>query len=648
MFLLFCCVAFFTFIARMRRIYYILICLLSLVLETKAQQNNIEKARALYNAALQFKAKKRIDMAIKILNNLIKDQPAFPDAYSTLGQYYYEQHQYKEGVRVFRKALNSCPNGNKAFARPLTLCLLGDYKADSALLVINTFGNTAHAEWVMLQQRALYIQEALRKRLKDEVYNMGPRINTISPEMFPSLSADTQILYFTRRHNNMDEDFYYALPDSCGGWFTAQNMGHPPNTADQESAQMMSADGHYLFFTRCENRSENGWGQGGCDLYMSYRSDSVWSVPESFGATINTPDFEGMPCLSADNRELYFCSNRPGGFGGYDIYVSRFEEGLWQAPRNLGPEINTAGNESSPFLHIDGETLYFSSDGLQGLGGKDLFMCRRINDTAWTAPVNMGYPINSTDDENSIYVSLDGKKIYFSSDRDSMAGNYDLYETHLPKELQPNPVSYFKGFVYDSLSKEKLTYATIVVTDAKTLKPLYRFVSNRGDASYMITLPLGNKYIFEIDRIGYHPWLDTISLKQQNFQRPLEKNISMLPLDYVAPITDTLILTIHFPLNSIKLSDSDKAMINRVLEPWTAEKGIVFFVNGYTDNTGTPMRNEELSTQRANLIAHEIKNKGFDEVNIRSRGYGEANPIKSNDTEDDRYINRRVEVVIRR
>jgi OOP family OmpA-OmpF porin len=137
-------------------------------------------------------------------------------------------------------------------------------------------------------------------------------------------------------------------------------------------------------------------------------------------------------------------------------------------------------------------------------------------------------------------------------------------------------------------------------------------------------------------------------LKQQNFQRPLEKNIAMLPLDYVAPITDTLILTIHFPLNSIKLSDSDKAMINRVLEPWTAEKGIVFFVNGYTDNTGTPMRNEELSTQRANLIAHEIKNKGFDEVNIRSRGYGEANPIKSNDTEDDRYINRRVEVVIRR
>jgi outer membrane protein OmpA-like peptidoglycan-associated protein len=425
-------------------------------------------------------------------------------------------------------------------------------------------------------------------------------------------------------------------------------MGHPPNTADQESAQMMSADGHYLFFTRCENRSENGWGQGGCDLYMSYRSDSVWSVPESFGATINTPDFEGMPWLSADNRELYFCSNRPGGYGGFDLYVTRFEEGLWQAPRNLGPEINTAGNEGSPYLHIDGQTLYFSSDGLQGMGGKDLFMCRRINDTTWSKPVNMGYPINSTDDENSIYVSLDAKKMYFSSDRDSVAGNYDLYETHLPPALQPNPVSYFKGYVLDSLSKEKLTYATIVVSDAKSKKALYRFVSNRGDASYMITLPLGHKYRLDIERMGYQPWSDTITLTKQNFQHPIEKNISMLPLDYIPPINDTLLFSIHFPLNSIKLSDSDKVQINRMLEPWIMEKGIVFYVNGYTDNTGTPIRNEELSTKRANLIAREIKNKGFDEINIRSKGYGEAKPLRGNDTEEDRFMNRRVEVVIRR
>ena len=611
-----------------------------------AQNKNIEQARALYNAALQFKAKKRIDKAVKIWNNLIHDYPSFPDAYSTLGQYYYEQHQYKEGIRVFRKAISSCPNGDKAFARPLTLCLLGDYKADSALLLINSMGNNGNV--ADLKQRALFIQDALRKRLKDEVFNMGPRINSTSPEMFPSMGADTQIIYFTRRHNNMDEDFYYALPDSCGGWYTAQNMGHPPNTADQESAQMMSADGHYLFFTRCENRSENGWGQGGCDLYMSYRSDSVWSVPESFGATINTPDFEGMPWLSADNRELYFCSNRPGGYGGFDLYVTRFEEGLWQAPRNLGPEINTAGNEGSPYLHIDGQTLYFSSDGLQGMGGKDLFMCRRINDTTWSKPVNMGYPINSTDDENSIYVSLDAKKMYFSSDRDSVAGNYDLYETHLPPALQPNPVSYFKGYVLDSLSKEKLTYATIVVSDAKSKKALYRFVSNRGDASYMITLPLGHKYRLDIERMGYQPWSDTITLTKQNFQHPIEKNISMLPLDYIPPINDTLLFSIHFPLNSIKLSDSDKVQINRMLEPWIMEKGIVFYVNGYTDNTGTPIRNEELSTKRANLIAREIKNKGFDEINIRSKGYGEAKPLRGNDTEEDRFMNRRVEVVIRR
>ena len=169
--------------------------------------------------------------------------------------------------------------------------------------------------------------------------------------MFPWISHDQRTLYFTRRMNNTDEDFFTTSVDSCGGWFTGTNMGSPPNTLNQESAQMISADGHYLFFMQCENRSINGWGQGGCDLYMAYRADSVWSVPQSFGATINTPGYEGMPCLSVDNRDLYFVSDRAGGFGGLDIWIAKFRNGLWQQPVNAGSQINTAGNETAPFLH---------------------------------------------------------------------------------------------------------------------------------------------------------------------------------------------------------------------------------------------------------------------------------------------------------
>ncbi len=627
----------------------LIFCLFAYVTAFPKPKEKKDKARIYYNKALQFKAKRRVETATLILKNIIKKHPNFPDAYSTLGEWYFEDHKFQLASNVFGKGMINCHSHAKAFAKPFAKCLVNNNKPDSALLIINEYAlASANMEWEALRQQAMFVRDAIANRWKDSARNMGPRINTISPEMFPTLSADSQVLYFTRRHNNMDEDFYYALPDSCGGWFTALNMGNPPNTSDQESSQMISADGHYLFFTRCENRSENGWGQGGCDLFMCYRADTVWSAPESFGATINTPNFEGTPSLSADNRELYFCSDRPGGYGGFDIYVSRFEEGLWQVPVNLGPTINTPGNETSPYLHIDGKTLYFSSDGHPGMGGKDLFISRKINDTGWTKPVNMGYPINSTVDDNSVTVTLDGKKIYFSSDRDSVAGNYDLYEMRLPKELQPTPVSYMKGYVYDSLSKDRLNYTSISINETKTNKNLYRFMSNRGDASFMITLPVGVKYTYLVERIGYNDISGTLVFDKQLLQKPMEKNFVMLPEDYVAPIKDSLVLTIYFPLNGSKLSDTDIAAISKALEPWATEKGIVIFVSGYTDNTGTPILNEQLSAQRAALVTKEIKKKGFDDLMIRSQGYGEARAKADNSTEEGRNKNRRVEVMIRR
>ena len=628
---------------------FLLILFLLSCIAASAKKQDKDKARIYYNIALQYKAKKRLDMAYKVMWNVLKENPAFSDAYSTMGQWYFESHGFQVASNLFKKALSACPNGSKAFAKPFAKCLVYNGKADSALMIIDAYAPANdNGDWERMRRQALFIKQAMANAWKEPAHNMGPRINTVSPELFPTLSADSQVLYFTRRHNNMDEDFYYALPDSCGGWFTALNMGSPPNTPDQESSQMISADGHYLFFTRCDNRSENGWSQGGCDLFMSYRADSVWSVAESFGATINTPNFEGTPCLSADNRELYFSSDRPGGYGGYDIYVSRFEDGLWQMPVNLGPDINTAGNESSPYMHIDGHTLYFSSDGLPGMGGKDLFMSTKINDTEWSKPINMGYPINSTVDDNSVTVTLDGKKIYFSSDRDSVAGNYDLYEMHLPEELRPTPVSYMKGYVYDSMSKERLNYTSITINDARTDKNLYRFMSNRGDASFMITLPIGVKYTYHVERLGYQDITDTLRFIKQYLQKPIVKNIALLPEDYVAPIKDSLILTIYFPLNGTKLSDTDIAAISKLLEPWTTEKGIIIMINGYTDNTGTPLMNEQLSTQRATLVTQEIKKKGFDELTIKMQGWGEASPVANNNTEEGRNKNRRVEVVIRR
>ncbi len=605
-----------------------------------------------FNAAIKLRLKKQDSAAYVMMHSAIKDHGSYIDAYSKLGQWYFTDRQYDKAVDVFVQASRYCKDGHNAFALPLARSLLYDYKPTQALqlIVSHSSGKDAPKEWKGLHRQASFMQTTLNNMLKDTVFNLGVRINTPYPEMHPAISADTMELYYTRMVNNVDMDCFKTTRDSCGGWFSGGNLGEPTNTLNHEAAQSISADGHYLFFMRCDNRSENGWDQGGCDLYMAYTPDSIWTNAQSFGATINTPAYEGMPCLSPDNRDLYFVSDREGGFGGLDIWVSRFENGLWQLPRNLGAEINTAGDETAPFIHIDNRTLYFSSNGLTGMGGADLYYCRRTGDTTWSRPKNMGYPINTTANEESISITIDGKKAYIASDRDSVEGNYDIYETNMPLYAQPVPVAVIKGFAYDSLSKEKLTLTAVNISDALTGEHLYRFVSNRGDGSYMITLPVGRNYVYTADRVNYSEITDTIHLAdvKQEAGEHIEKNIPLLPYDYLAPINDSLIATLQFVMNQKELTDTLRSQIQDAIYPWMQETGYTVIVNGYTDDTGTPMINEELSTMRAQLIADELEAYDIDPVNMAVHGYGELNPKASNDTEIGRDVNRRVEVIIRR
>lgn len=611
-----------------------------------AQTEN--RAQKWYNKALQLEMKKEHEEARRTMEKAIEEDRTHIEAYSMLGNWYFNDHNFPKATEIFRKAYTGTKRGYALFAYPLAKSLIASGEPGEALSVINNAASNSK-EWRALKEQAFFVQREMNRKWKDTVTNMGFAINTGDAEMFPWISTDEKQLYLTRRRNNSDEDFYVAEMDTCGEWYSARNMGSPPNTADQEAAQMISADGHYLFFMRCENRSLNGWAQGGCDLYMAYTADSNWSVPQSFGATINTPAYEGMPCLSPDNRELYFVSNREGGYGGMDIWVSRFENGLWQAPRNLGPNINTAGNETAPFLHIDNNTLYFSSDGRTGFGGADLFFSQKVTDSTWSVARNMGMPINSAADESSLCVSIDGKHIYFSSDREKAAGDFDVYKMNLPEALQPVPVHLVKGYAYDSLSKERLNYASVFVRDAATGQDIYHFNSNRGDGSFTMTLIAGKKYALHTDRVSYLDGEDTLDLAGLPAGTTTWHNIALLPSDYIAPVNDSLIATIYFPINSQKLSDSDKYIISAALEPWLDNAGAyIFYVNGYTDNSGTPMINEELSYLRAHLVSSMLLSMGINEMNIHTKGWGEANPITDNDSEEGKNRNRRVELIIRR
>ena len=603
-----------------------------------------------YNKALTYRAQHDPVKAESAARVAIRQDPAFIEAYILLSKWLMDEHQYRPAAELLSQGEKSCKDGGKIFAKSLTICLLQEGNYAGALQRISP--NATDSGWRRLQAQAYFMQLQMTARKKDTVkpQPVGPpgAINTTDAELFPFRSGDGNIFYFTRRVNGQDEDFFYALRDTCDGWQSGKAMPSPPNTPAQEAAQSISADGHYLFFMRCDNRSATGWDQGGCDLYMAYTADSIWSNPQSFGGTINTPDFEGMPCLSSDNRELFFVSNRPGGYGGLDIWSSRFEHGLWQLPRNLGPAINTAGDELSPFVYADNQTLYFASNGHTGMGGSDLFISRRTNDTTWSAAENMGIPFNTPDDELSLSLNAHGDTAYFATDHFTAAGNYDIYQLPLPAELQPKAITFMKGFVYDSVSQRRLNYANTFITDSATGVELYQVQSNRGDGSYSIALPVGKTYYLFTDRMAYQAVYDTIRCYQSHIDSPVIKNIALLAQDYVKPVTDSLVLTLYFARSSTELADTDKARIADAIKPWAALPDITVFVNGYTDDSGTPLINEQYSYTRARLTGAEVQAAGIHGEMITVKGWGETNPVAENDTDEHRDKNRRVEVVIRR
>ncbi|NCX95625.1 MAG: hypothetical protein EBX41_04310 [Chitinophagia bacterium] len=611
------------------------------------------RAKKLYKKAVKEWVGYQKTAAYRKMSRSIRKSPLSPAGYGTLAEWYYSQNRFNEAAHTLEEAMNNCDSGRRTFAKPLARCLLRLNEPGRVISLANEMHQSKDTEWNAITQQALWLQSLyLRSYVYDgKLKRMSSAINSKYVDIYPAMSTDTTILLFTRRLKNMNEEFFIAsYTDTCKAWEEAQNMGAPPNTPDNDAAQFISADGHYLFFARSDIRSYNGWNGGGYDLFMAYRValDSPWTIPEPFGGTINTPYTETTPCLSADNRFLFFASNRPGGYGGMDIWISQYVEGYWQLPKNAGSAINTAGNETSPYLALDNKTLFFTSDGHLGYGGTDIYKATQTSDTTFSNVTNLYAPINTPYNEASCCLKPNGKELIFASDRQGPAGNYDLYTATLPFNMQPAPISFYKGYVYDSLTKERLNFASIYITNAGNGDTIYHAHSNRGDGSFLFPLNNKLKYAVACARVGYTEIADTFAFDAEKTNQTLSRPIAMLPRDYLAPINDSLVATVHFDINKVELTPADKAAIAEGIAPFINDQTIMVFVNGYTDNTGNPLINESLSTRRAALVAKEVVNLGMEELQVVSKGWGEAKMIADNDTEDNRRKNRRVEIMIKR
>ncbi|MDP3432910.1 MAG: OmpA family protein [Bacteroidota bacterium] len=484
--------------------------------------------------------------------------------------------------------------------------------------------------------------------------NLGPNINSEDDEYWPSITVDGKTLIYTRlvganspsgeSRTKAQEDFYTSQLIH-NQWQKSEPLTSI-NTIYNEGAQSVSTDGNLLFFTACTRTD----GIGSCDIYFSRNKGGVWSVPQNAGEPVNTSSWESQPSISANGESLYFVSSRKGGKGGMDIWkcnllgFSAVGMPVWGYAFNLGDSINTPGNEMSPFIHSDGKTLYFASDYWQGLGGYDIFYSRLKNDSVWTKPHNIGYPINSHKDEQGLVVDASGKNAYYSSDRPGSMG-MDIYSFQLHKEARPTPVSYIKGKITDSESGLPLC-AKVELVDLGNAKSVINGESCWEKGEFLMCLPLGKEYAFNVSADGYLFFSENFQLKEKmEFIDPYILEIKLKKIEIGGSV---VLRNVFFNTGSYELLPESKIELKRLIDFLITNKSLYIELEGHTDNIGSEELNRILSESRAKEVYMYLVDKGIEKYRMTFKGYGYSRPISPNVTIEGRALNRRTEFKITR
>lgn len=600
-----------------------------------------------YGSALNEAKNKNYVKALELLNECIAEDKRFVDAWLSKAGILSEQKQYAQSVELYRHAIQLDSVYTTTYLLPYSIALAGKGLFPESLEAINRFLQKPNLNERILkaaQYRKRSYEFALQKAAENNdqgfVFtprNLGDSINTAVSEYFPTLTIDGKQLIYTRRVNNFNEDFYVS-ENKNGTWSRSVSVPGDLNTADNEGAQNISQDGKMLVFTGC-NMDD---GEGNCDLYVSYLTKNGWSQRMNMGRTINTEYWESQPSLSPDKRTLYFAARDPSGLGGSDLFVSyRQPNGQWGNPQNLGAGINTAGDESSPFLHADNQTLYFTSNGHPGYGGTDLYVMRRQADGSWSTPINLGYPINTIDDEGTLIIAADGVTAYYASDGADSRGGLDLYTFQLPASIRPVKTLWVTGTVFDKNTKAGLPSAVELI-DLQTAQRISK-VQTDEDGSYLITLPVGKNYAFNVNRKGYLFYSETFALGTPSGDTTYKIDIPLQPLEVNAKI---VLKNIFFGTNQAVLKPESMIELDKVVELLAENPTLRIEIDGHTDATGSAAANMALSNNRAKAVVTYLVSKGVALRRLVAKGFGSTQPVADNNTEAGRAQNRRTELKV--
>jgi len=611
-----------------------------------------KKAIELYTSADNFRVRGQYDEALNLLHQAIEKDDKFVEAYYRLGVTYFSMRQYGKAKDNYEKGLSLTTDlrKQKVFWYDLgeLYLLTGEY--EKAMKVLSAFVNNETMNKAKVDRATMFFKSAefaMKNKTNSSNFKLHPLSDTVNAfvlQYFPALTADQQQLIFTRRTGNGpndDEDLVVSRKDEHGRWTSPESISKNINTRLNEGTCTISADGRKLIFTSCTGRD----GIGSCDLYETKKIVNDWTTPRNLGRNVNSIEWESQPSLSADGRTLYFVSDRRSGLGRRDIWVSTTDDkGEWTKAVNAGKQINSQFDEISPFIHANNRTLFFASNGLPGFGGYDLFFTDK-DSTIWTPPKNLGAPMNDNEDQFSLFITADGKKGYYSHEETLESGfsRSKIFEMVIPEESQLEYRSnYVKGIIRDKVAQTPLS-AKIELINIRKNRVESLVESDSINGEYLMVLTQGAEYALYVNKEAYLFKSYNFNYSEVTDFKPIIINID---LEKAKEGSVAVLNNIFFDVDKYDLKDKSVTELEKIIRFLSVNPGVRVEIAGHTDNSGSADYNRQLSERRANSVFTFLSQHGIDKKRMVPKGYGPDRPIASNDIEEGRSLNRRIEVRI--
>jgi outer membrane protein OmpA-like peptidoglycan-associated protein/tetratricopeptide (TPR) repeat protein len=623
-------------------VFYFIFLYLILIFHPSYAQNNRSAAEKLYQKALGLFDEQQYEKCIPLLEKSIETDTNFIDPLLTLFQVQLDVKKYNAAIPLYNRALQLDPIVSFPYfiKQASAFASIGDYFKAKEIILANLNNEKINGG---LKNKATLLLNicnfgiAHPSNTEITIHNLGDSINTAAPEYFPYFSTKDSMLYFMRKLNIRREDFYTSQLTNIG--FTkAQLLQDSINWADKKGSVSFSTDLQTLYYAA--DFPEQGYGR--YDIYKSIKVGNHWSAPKNLGHNINTDYWDSAPSIAPDGKSMYFSSNRPGGWGGIDLYVAfKNEKGGWEEAMNLGPQINTSGDEQTPFIHEDNNSLYFSSTGWPGYGGADFFVARQKMDGNWTTPLNLGYPINTFDNEGSIAVASNGIDAYIASDRPDSRGGLDIYKVTLSKATRANKKFYLKGLIKDANTKKSISAVVNLMDPADQSSITKIAVDSSGQ--FIFALPFLDSIGISIGRPFYevaHKIISSNSFDENNTTTQ-EFYLNLIKKEFSQTFNNVL-----FATNTAKLLPGSEKELNELVGYLITQPNATILIEGHTDNTGDAIKNKTLSLLRAKSIAQFLIDHKVAANRITTIGFGDSKPLTSNDTEQGRQQNRRTSFTI--